>query len=83
MDNQSNDLQEKKYILPYLLKLHREESGWNYLEFFVLKENSAIMFESLKMYPEALQKYDELRNRYHECTLISPEKLSIYSFFIF
>ncbi|KAJ3129072.1 hypothetical protein HK098_002664 [Nowakowskiella sp. JEL0407] len=34
--------------------------GWNYCQFFILKETSALLFESMTLYEDALLHYDEL-----------------------
>ncbi|KAH8923009.1 hypothetical protein BT69DRAFT_195496 [Atractiella rhizophila] len=40
--------------------LQRQVPGWNFCRFFLFKESLALSFESLSLYQDALQCYDEL-----------------------
>ncbi|XP_048239894.1 trafficking protein particle complex subunit 10-like [Haliotis rufescens] len=42
------------------LREKRNEPGWNYMEYFVVQEELAFMFEILGVYDDALLQYDEL-----------------------
>jgi len=53
----------------------KDNQNFDFLKFFALKENVAIIYENLKMYLEAFQKYEELRSKYYESILRKPEKL--------
>ncbi|KAJ1339770.1 hypothetical protein BSLG_005676 [Batrachochytrium salamandrivorans] len=40
--------------------------GWNYCQYFILKESIAFTYELAKFYEEALLHYDELEATFHQ-----------------